>query len=72
MELSLLGSEHVTIIIIIIIIIIYNNNNNDNNNNNGIVEYGQWLRLVYVPLPLGSQTVPSLSYQLLTATAHNH
>jgi hypothetical protein len=32
-----------------------------------------WQRLptVDVTLPLGSQTVPALSYQLLTATPHN-
>jgi hypothetical protein len=24
-----------------------------------------------VPLPIGSRTIPGLSYQLLTATAHN-
>jgi hypothetical protein len=32
-----------------------------------------WYRLpmVGVPLPLGSRKVPVLSYQLLTATAHN-
>jgi hypothetical protein len=31
----------------------------------------QWLPTADVPLSLGSRNVPSLSYQLLTATAHN-
>jgi hypothetical protein len=30
-----------------------------------------WLPTAEVPLLLGSWTVPGLSYQLLTATAHN-